>query len=203
MATQVRSSQEKRGASGKAAGVNNVKAEPVKCNRVVIEAQNQPGTNLVGAHLAQDIPMIRIPESSVYRVADQICEEIARKEANNADVTNVKCVVSASHDHNAGHIATDETKTRLVNRIDFSMKGGVAFSSQDAFLDNMDLANSKQPLQLSELQYCNVLMKTECGVKSVRCLKDSGAQISLIQKDLIKDVDAQVLGTVTIKGVIG
>ena len=203
MATQVRSSQEKRGASGKAAGVNNVKAEPVQCNRVVIEAQNQPGTNLVGAHLAQDIPMIRIPESSVYRVADQICEEIARKEANNADVTNVKCVVSASHDHNAGHIATDETKTRLVNRIDFSMKGGVAFSSQDAFLDNMDLANSKQPLQLSELQYCNVLMKTECGVKSVRCLKDSGAQISLIQKDLIKDVDAQVLGTVTIKGVIG
>jgi len=40
-------------------------------------------------------------------------------------------------------------------------------------------------------------------VKSVRCLKDSGAQISLIQKDLIKDVDAQVLGTVTIKVVIG
>jgi len=45
-------------------------------------------------------------------------------------------------------------------------------------------------------------MKTVCDVKSVRCLKDSGAQISLIQKDLIKDVDAQVLGTVTIKGVI-
>jgi len=33
-------------------------------------------------------------------------------------------------------------------------------------------------------------------------LIDSGAQISLIQKDLIKDVDAQVLGTVTIKGLI-
>ena len=33
-------------------------------------------------------------------------------------------------------------------------------------------------------------------------MKDSGAQISLIQKDLIKDVDAQVLGTVTITGVI-
>jgi len=56
----------------------------------------------------------------------------------------------------------------------------VALSSQDAFFDKMDLANCKQPLQLSELQYCNVLMKTECGVKSVRCLKDSGAQISLI-----------------------
>jgi len=68
----------------------------------------------------------------------------------------------------------------------------------------LDLANCKQPLQLSELQYCNVLMKTECGgVKSVQCLKDSGTQISLILKALIKDVDAQVLGTVTIKGVIG
>jgi len=49
MTTQVGSSQEKRGASGRAAGVNNVKAEPVQCNRVVIEARNQPGTNLVGA----------------------------------------------------------------------------------------------------------------------------------------------------------
>jgi len=86
----------------------------------------------------------------------------------------------------------------LVNQIDFSIKGGVAFSSQDTFVDKMDLANGKQPLQLSELQYCNVLMKTECGVKTVRCLKDSGAQILLIQKDLIKDVDAQVLGAVTI-----
>ena len=87
-----------------------------------------------------------------------------------------------------------------MNRIDFSMKGGVAFSSEEAFLDKMDLANCKQPLQLSELQYCYVLMKTKCGVKTVRCLKDSVAQISLIQRDLIKNVDAQVLGTVTIKG---
>jgi len=203
MATQVGSSQEKRGASGKAAGVNNVKAEPVQCNRVVIEARNQPGTNFVGARPAQDIPKIRIPDSSVYRVADQICEEIARKQANNADETSVKGVVDALDDSNAGNVATDELAIRLVNKIDFSMKGGVAFLIQDAFLDKMDLANCKQTLQLSELQYCNVLMKTECGVKSVRCLKDSGAQISLIQKDLIKDVDVQVLGTMTIKGVIG
>jgi len=67
-----------------------------------------------------------------------------------------------------------------VNEIDFAMKGGVAFSSENAFVDKMDLANGKQPLQVSELQYCNVLMKTECDVKTVRCLKNSGAQISLI-----------------------
>ena len=52
----------------------------------------------------------------------------------------------------------------------------MAFTSEDAFVDKMDLTNNKQPLQLSELQYCNVLMKTECGAKTVRCLKDSGAQ---------------------------
>ena len=116
--TQVSSSQEKRGASGKpAAGVNNVKAEPAQCNRVAIEARNQSGTN-------------------------------------------------------------------LVNRIDFSIKVGVAFSSQNAFLDKMDLANCKQPLQLSELQYCNVLMKTQCGVKTVRCLKDSGAVRFLLFKEI-------------------
>jgi len=110
----------------------------------VIEARNPTGTNLIGARLAQDIPDFRFPDSSVYEAVDQICEETACKQANNADETNVKCVVSASHDHNAGHIATDKPEIRLVNRIDFSMKGGVAFSSQDAFLDKMDLANCKQ-----------------------------------------------------------
>jgi len=107
-ATQVSSSQEKRGASGKSAtGVNNVKAEPVQCNRVVIEAQNQSGTNLVRAQPAQDIPDIRFPDSSIYEAADQICEEIARKHANNADETDVKCVVRALHDSNAGDVATE------------------------------------------------------------------------------------------------
>ena len=104
MATQVGSSQEKRGASGRATGVNNVKAEPVQCNRVVIEARNQPGTNLVGARPAQDIPDFRFPDSSIHEAGDRICEEIARKQADNADGTDVKCVVSALHDHNAGHI---------------------------------------------------------------------------------------------------
>ena len=65
-ATQISSSQEKRGASGKsAAGVNNVKAEPVQCNRVIIEAQNQSGTNLIGARRAQDIPKINTKNCSL------------------------------------------------------------------------------------------------------------------------------------------
>jgi len=72
----------------------------------VIEARNQSGTNLIGARPAQDIPDFRFPDSSIYEAADQICEKIARKQANNADETDVKCVVSASHDHNASHIAT-------------------------------------------------------------------------------------------------
>jgi len=73
-ATQVNSSQVKRGASGKpAAGINNVKAEPVQCNRVVIEARNQSGTNFIGARLTQDIPDFRFPDSSVYKAVDQIC----------------------------------------------------------------------------------------------------------------------------------
>ena len=96
--------------------------------RVAIEAQNQSSTNLIGARLAQDIPDFRFPDSSAYKAANQICEEIARKQAICSDETLLKSVVSASHDHNAGHIATDEPEIRLVNRTDFSMKGGVAFS---------------------------------------------------------------------------
>ena len=93
--------RKKRGASGKpAAGVNNVKAEPVQCNRVVIEARNQSDTNLIGARPAQDIPDFRFPDSSIYEAVDQICEEIARKQANNADETSVKGVVGALDDSN-------------------------------------------------------------------------------------------------------
>jgi len=102
---------------------------------------------LTGPRLAQGIPDFRFPDSSVYEAADRICEEISRKQAMCSDETLLKGVVSASHDHNAGHIATDEPEIRLLNRIDFSLKGGVAFSSQDVFLDKMDLANCKQPLQ--------------------------------------------------------
>ena len=101
-ATQVNSSQDKRGASGKpAAGINNVKAEPVQCNRVAIEARNQSGTKLIGARLAQDTPDFRFPDSSVYEATDRICEEIGRKQAICSDETLLKGVVNASHHHNA------------------------------------------------------------------------------------------------------
>jgi len=155
MATQIGSSQEKRGASGRATGVNNVKAEPVQCNRVVIEARNQPGTNLVGVRSAQDIPDFRFPDSSIYEAADQICEEIARKRANNADGTDVTCVVSVSHDHNAGHIATDEPEIRLVNRIDFSMKWAWLFRVRTHFLTRWiwQIVNN-----LCSCQNCNIAM---------------------------------------------
>ena len=79
--------------------------------------------------------------------------KIARKQAICSDETLLKGVVNASHHHNADHIATDEPEIRLVNQIDVSIKGGVAFTSEDAFVDKMDLANGKRPLQLSELQY--------------------------------------------------
>jgi len=77
------------------AGVNNVKAKPVQCKRVAIEARNQSGTNLIGARPAQDIPDFRFPDSSVYEAADRICEEISRKQAICSDETLLKGVVSA------------------------------------------------------------------------------------------------------------
>jgi len=82
---------------------------------------------LIGARHAQDIPDFRFFDSSVYETADRICEEVARKQAICSDETLLKGVVSASHDYNADHIATDEPEIRLVNGIDFSTKGGVAF----------------------------------------------------------------------------
>ena len=61
-ATQVNSSHDKRGASGKpAAGIYNVKAEPVQCNRVAIEARNQSDTNLIGARPLRPYRILDFP----------------------------------------------------------------------------------------------------------------------------------------------
>jgi len=59
----------------------NVKTGQAKIHRVVVEARDQPGTNLLGARCAQDIPELREPDAAVYLEADRICEEISRKQA--------------------------------------------------------------------------------------------------------------------------
>jgi len=96
-----------------------------------------------------------------------------------------------------------------INKIDI-LSENAALTTADAMCDDgtkhasLFESDTKSPLQLSKLHYCDVLMKiTDEEVKFIHCLEDSGAEISIIQKDLTKGVGAPVLGTVTIRGVIG
>jgi len=93
--TYVSSSQEKRGMnekSGSTSTFSNVKAGQAKIHRVVIEARDQPGTNLWGARSAQDIPELREPDPAVYLKADRICEEIARKQAMREELNSLNAI---------------------------------------------------------------------------------------------------------------
>jgi len=54
---------------------------------------------------------------------------------------------------------------------------------------------------LAKFEYCKV--KLEGLNKSLPALKDSGAQISLIRQDLIKDLDVPTLGVISVRGVVG
>jgi len=85
----------------------------------------------------------------------KFAKKLLAKQANKADETDVKCVVSALYDSNTGDAATDETGTRLVNSVDFSMKGSVALSSQDVLLIRLiwQIINS-----LYSCQNCNIAM---------------------------------------------
>jgi len=57
------------------------------------------------------------------------------------------------------------------------------------------------PIELSQLQYCNIQIQ---GIQTpLLALMDSGAQLSLISSNLIKDLDVPKLGTLSIKGVVG
>ena len=89
-------------------------------------------TNLIGARLAQAIPSFRFPDNSVYETADRICEQIARKQDICSEETVLKCVDGAMRDSNAGDITTNEPEIRLVNQIDFSIKGGRGSSIESA-----------------------------------------------------------------------
>jgi len=67
------------------------------------------------------------------------------------------------HNTKTDNTVTYEPETRLVNRVDFLLERGITLSSQDTSeVDKMDLTNCKQPLKLSELLYCDVVMKTTC-----------------------------------------
>ena len=214
--TNVGSFQEKRGTNEKSVTTStpsNVKTGQAKIHRVVIEARGQPGTNLVGARCAQDIPELREPDPAVYLEADRICEEISRKQAMREELAS-RSVTSESVDDSVTTETVDAvvvpSHATLINKIDILPKDSVALSTGNASCDDKTkhassfVSNSKAPLQLSELHYCDIWVKTaDEGAKSVHCLQDSGAEISIIQRDLIKDMDVPVLGTVTIRGVIG
>ena len=106
-------------------------------------------------------------------------------------------------------VADGPSRATSINKIDI-LSEDAALSTTNATCDDGTKhassfeSNTKSPLQLSKLHYCDVLMKiTDEEVKSIHCLEDSSAEISIIQKDLIKGVYAPVLGTVTVKRVIG
>jgi len=93
--THVSSSREKRDTnekSGSTSTSSNVEAGQAKIHRVVIEARDQPGTNLWGARYAQDIPELRKPDLAIYLEADRICEEIARKQAMREELYGLSAV---------------------------------------------------------------------------------------------------------------
>jgi len=62
-----------------------------------------------------------------------------------------------------------------------------------------DVDSVTQPV-LAKLEYCQV--KLEGLNKSLPALKDSGAQISLIRQDLIKDLDVPTMGVISVRGVV-
>jgi len=191
----------------------SLKTGQAKIHRVVVEARDQPGTNLLGARCARHIPKLTEPDPAVYLEADRICEEISRKQAMREELAS-RSVINESVDDSATAGTADTvavpSRTTLVNKIDILSKESEALSTGNASCDDKTkhassfMSDSKAPLHLSELHYCDTLVKTaDEEAKSVHCLQDSGAEISIIQKDLIKRMDVPILGTVTITGVIG
>jgi len=54
---------------------------------------------------------------------------------------------------------------------------------------------------LAQLEYCNIAIQSVS--KTLHGMKHSGAQVNMIQEDLIKGLDVPVLGTIEIHGVMG
>ena len=80
-----------------------------------------------------------------------------------------------------GHVVVAvPSRARLINKVDFLSKVNVALQAVPVTRRMMIklgcwIVTCKAPLQLSDLHYCDVLMKmTDDEAKSIHCLQDSG-----------------------------
>ena len=142
--TYVSSSQEKRGMnekSGSTSTSSNVKAGQAKIHRVIIEARDQPGTNLWGARSAPDILELREPDAAIYLEADRICEEIARKQAMREELNSSSVIDESIDDHITSdsaamaNVADVTSRATSINEIDI-LSEDAALSITDAMCDD-------------------------------------------------------------------
>ena len=123
-----------------------------------------------GARSAQDIPELREPDPAIYLEADRICEEIARKQSMREKLNSLSAINESVDDFITmdsaimADIADVPSRATSINKIDI-LSENAAWSTTDATRDDGTKhassfdSDTKSPLQLSKLHYCDVLMR--------------------------------------------
>ena len=183
--------------------------KPVKINHVQIETESEIGNRdsqkFIGARVAEKIPEIKFPEKSYF---SRIDEEWTIKNKNIVEADEnfnmlqelpVGYPFEVSIAYLTSNPVVDNEKTAsckvMSENVDESHSTSETFplnaNVNDEIIASEEL--SEWPT-LSKLQYCEVMLEGQ--EEPVVALKDSGAEISLIHQDLIKDRDVPTLGII-------
>ena len=200
--------------------------KPVKINHLQIETDSEIGNRdsqkFIGARIAEKIPEIKFPVKSHFsRIGffiyylDGIDEEWTIKNKNIIEADEnfnmlqelpVGYPFEVSTAYLTSNPVVDNEKTAsckvMSENVDESHSTSETYplnaNVNDEIIASGEL--SEWPT-LSKLQYCEVMLEGQAEL--VVALKDSGAEISLIHQDLIKDRDVPTLGVINIRGVVG
>jgi len=110
------------------------------------------------------------------------------------DDENAELVMYFSVDHNVMFTSVQSCEVTDLGQSKVTVNDETA---DDESTDEPNLS----PVCFSELQYITV--ECEGLTESITALRDLGAEVSLIKKDLIKGLDLPILGTISMRGIFG
>ena len=192
--------------------------KPVKINHVQIETDSEIGNRysqkFIGARVAEKVQEIKFPVKSHF---SRIDEDWAIKNKNIVEAdenfnmlqelpVGYPFEVSTCTAYLNSNTVVDNEKTASCKVMSENVDEG-HYTSETIPLNanvNDEIIASEELSEwptLSKLQYCKVMLEGQ--EEPVVALKDSGAEISLIHQDLIKDRDVPTLGIINIRGVVG
>jgi len=193
------STDAKRTGKEKSFATSQTSVAKANTNHVGVVMHSEPNVtscNLIGARLAYPIPELRFPQPEI--MSSEVESETHKSVISCFDDDLPLDANSVSTVRSGDNVLDDSNIECLLDVVDTARQ-----TESQGMGDDSCIESSKQsiPLCLSELKYRDISFKELS--EPIKCLEDSGAQISVIKEEFMDKLNLPVVGTISIKGIIG